>query len=194
MKHPYLATRKSSRNFYFRRAVPESLRAVLPREIWISLQTPSRELALACLPDAARAFEQKLTTARQQLDDRPPDLYQPLAHCGPPVKLTPELIERVAERYFVHALASEAEQRLGITDDELTERETLVATAREQTRRARARADATYLAELAELALDIVTAEHLYVRPDSELFEQLVAALHKKDIAVLDEELARLRG
>lgn len=53
MAHPYLTTRKTTRQLYFRRAVPSDLRAILPREIWISLATPCRRTALTRLARAA---------------------------------------------------------------------------------------------------------------------------------------------
>jgi len=67
MAHPYLTTRKTTRQLYFRRAVPSDLRAILPREIWISLATPCRRTALTRLARAAVWFEETLEQARRQL-------------------------------------------------------------------------------------------------------------------------------
>ncbi|MFJ1260539.1 DUF6538 domain-containing protein [Cupriavidus sp. CuC1] len=67
MAHPYLTTRKTTRQLYFRRAVPSDLRAILPREIWTSLATPCRRTALTRLARAAVWFEETLEQARRQL-------------------------------------------------------------------------------------------------------------------------------
>jgi len=234
MPHPYLATRKNSRNLYFRRAIPAELRPVLQRhEIWISLKTPCRKTAVARLREATREFKQTLQQAHATLfgqnaaDSRDhgraaasgewlsaiaididfdalsleqvESLFERYRTCAladttterQDTGLTPALIERVVERYRAHALASEEEQRLGISAAELDERRTLATLARTQSGLARATRDDTYVDDLAR---DILSAEKLQFDPASPTYKAFRAALLKSEVETLDEELARLAG
>src|SRR5258708_7947775 len=64
MKHPYLTARAGSCNFYFRRKVPVELRPILLKsEIWMSLETPCREIAAGRLRKAADQYDRIIEAA-----------------------------------------------------------------------------------------------------------------------------------
>ncbi|MGO4814000.1 DUF6538 domain-containing protein [Cupriavidus sp. 2MCAB6] len=129
MSHPYLATRKNSRNLYFRRAIPAELRPILQRhEIWISLKTPCRKTAVTRLREATRAFNQTLQQAHATL------LGQTAADCRNHVRgaasgewlsdidididvdaLTLEQVESLFARYRTCALANTTTERQELT-------------------------------------------------------------------------------
>jgi len=212
MQHPYLTTRGTSHQLYFRRAIPPHLRAAAGRrEIWLSLRTACPKTALARLPQAALYFEHCIAQAAATLgqsagaDDWMPPAQQTavLGTLPPPAAmpaalvhddrlvLTPRLIPGLLERYRAHALASDAEQRQGLSDAELDERLALLETAATQTRRARARGDAQSMRVAAE---EMLAAEGVVADPAAPAFAQLLEQLLAAEVAVLEEEIARTRG
>ncbi|WP_454741367.1 DUF6538 domain-containing protein [Cupriavidus necator] len=221
MQHPYLTTRGTSTQLYFRRAVPPHLRAAAGRrEIWLSLRTSCAKTALTRLPQAALYFEHCIAQAEAALgqpaanDWMPPALQAAVRSTLPPSRsttqpttlaspaleqagddnrlvLTPLLIPGLLERYRAHALASDAEQRQGLSDTELDERLALLEAAATQTRRARARGDAQSMRAAAE---DMLAAEGVVADPTAPAFAQLLEQLLATEVAVLDEEIARTRG
>jgi hypothetical protein len=77
MKHPYLTARAGSRNLYFRRKFPVELHPVLQRsELWVSLETPDRKVAVARLPKAAACYDAFVISARKALPASTPSAVQ----------------------------------------------------------------------------------------------------------------------
>ncbi|SOZ99794.1 putative Phage integrase [Cupriavidus taiwanensis] len=148
--------------------MPPALRAA----VWSTLP-PSRSTMAATIPSTLAAAAPEVGA-----DDE----------C---LVLTPLLIPGLLERYRAHALASDAEQRQGLSDAELDERLALLEAAATQTRRARARGDAQSMRAAAE---DMLAAEGVVADPASPAFGQLLEQLLASEVAVLDEEIARTRG
>ncbi|SIT50038.1 putative Phage integrase [Paraburkholderia piptadeniae] len=130
MKHPYLAPRRGSSNYYFRRKIPLELQSLLQRkDFWLSLETPSKEVAITRLPLAALEFERLIAPARaaadaaaatcdswlphslRPADDDEPHPYHPTAQPPGTTRLSAVQIPRLVERYTVNALANDDETR-----------------------------------------------------------------------------------
>jgi len=202
MHHPFLTSRSNSQNLYFRRSVPDDLRATLNRrEIWISLRTSDRALAVTRLPNAAQRYEQQINAARAALGQATADEWFPPGYVqatGPgdvcPAGCTP-LTERqipaLMQRYRAHALHIDDELRSGMNDAELDDHEAFLSTALKQVRRAVAARNFSSITETAEHLLD---AERLWLAPSSTSYEVLLESLLATERAVLEEELQRVQG
>jgi len=133
VKHPYLTPRRGSSNYYFRRKIPLELQSLLQRkDFWLSLETPSKEVAITRLPQAALEFERLVAPARatteaaaatgenwlprglRPANDDEPHSYHPTVCPTGWSPLSDTQIPRLLERYRAHALASEREYRIAL--------------------------------------------------------------------------------
>ncbi|MGF6996357.1 DUF6538 domain-containing protein [Paraburkholderia sp. GAS32] len=220
MKHPYLTTRADSTSYYFRRKVPLKLRAMLDKtEIWLSLETPCRNEAIARLPMAALEFERLVAPIRAAADaaaaagepwlphglrpvDDEPHPYHPTVQPPGTTRLSAVQIPRLVERYKVHALTCDDEMRPTYFaaphpdaryddghDDEA--HRSLLLEARRQLRRARAADD---LSEVRESVEEHLTWERAWLPAASTEFVTLLKAIAEAQLAVVEEELRRIEG
>lgn len=220
MKHHYLTTRADSTSYYFRRKVPLKLRAMLDKtEIWLSLETPCRNEAIARLPMAALEFERLVAPIRAAADaaaaagepwlphglrpvDDEPHPYHPTVQPPGTTRLSAVQIPRLVERYKVHALTCDDEMRPTYFaaphpdaryddghDDEA--HRSLLLEARRQLRRARAADD---LSEVRESVEEHLTWERAWLPAASTEFVTLLKAIAEAQLAVVEEELRRIEG
>ncbi|WP_157653431.1 site-specific integrase [Burkholderia ubonensis] len=221
MKHPYLTTRAGSTHYYFRRKVPLKLRATLDKtEIWLSLETPSKEVAITRLPLAALEYERLVAPARAAVDTAPatgenwlphglrpaddnaPHPYHPTVQPPGTTRLGAVHIPRLVERYKSIAFLSDdayrpvllrekpaVEPDESLYDDEA--HRNLLQEARRQLRRARAAEDFSDVREAVE---EDLTWERAWLPAASTEFVALLKAIADAQLAVVEEELQRLKG
>ncbi|OYD77459.1 UNVERIFIED_ORG: integrase [Burkholderia sp. CF145] len=218
MKHPYLATRASSSHFYFRRKIPLELQSLLQRkDFWLSLDTPSREVAITRLPMAALEYERLVAPARatadasgaswlphgqRPVDEDGPHPYHPTVQPPGTQRLEAVQLPRLVERYIANALANDDEYRPVLfneppatehddTDYDDEAHKSLLLEARRQLRRARAGEDFSDVRESVE---EHLTWERAWLPAASAEFVTLLKAIADAQLAVVEEELRRIEG
>lgn len=221
VKHPYLAPRRGSSNYYFRRKIPLELQSLLQRkDFWLSLETPSKEVAIARLLLAALEFERLIAPARAAVDtaaatsetwlphglrpavDDEPHPYHPTAQPPGTTRLDAIHIPRLVERYKSIALSSDDAYRPVLLREEPAREpdgslyddeahKNLLQEARRQLRRSRAAEDFSDVRESVE---EHLTWERAWLPAASTEFVTLLKAIADAQLAVVEEELRRIEG
>ncbi|QCP48338.1 site-specific integrase [Trinickia violacea] len=223
MKHPYLTTRADSTSYYFRRKVPLKLRALLEKtEIWVSLETPCKEAAVARLPAAALEYERLIAPARaaatalasatpaadawlprgMRAVDNEPHPYHPTVQPPGTTRLSAVQIPRLVERYRANALANDDENRPtcfvaphpDAHDDDGHDEEAHRALLLETRRQLRRARAADDFSAMRECVEDHLMWERVWLPAASDEYLQLLKAMTDAHLAVVEEELRRLEG
>lgn len=169
------------RHPYFKRVVPDDLRAAVGRTaVWKRLRPVSGLSAEALARAEAVALDREFARLRQEQ-----------AAAGAVSEFKPHHITRVCNRYEAIMLATDAELRAGMGRDDRTKYRELVATALDQAKEALAFSDAESIVETADTVLD---AEGLRRPSNPELWRDLLLALLAKDVETARAQVALTRG
>lgn len=100
-KYPFLTRRSGSKNLYYRRVVPDDLRASgRPQQIWKSLGTPDQTAAKATYARVNLETEALFESWRREDTSQPPSSSdgRPISQCAP---LSASLLRRLTDEYYL---------------------------------------------------------------------------------------------
>ena len=116
-KYPFMARRKGSRNYYYKRPVPKALHAEgRPKQIWRSLNTDNE--AAAKVAYRTVDAETDALFAQWREDDSQPAVgstqpQSPIKHAPNFVPLTPALLRRLSDAHYLNVYENDFQWRGG---------------------------------------------------------------------------------